>query len=408
MSDAQPPKLESMSIQGLLALSHDILRGKDIGEILDGLPGLIRSAIPSKGCVLSLLDEETRTLHVYETDGMLTDETQPRNVKVGEDFLGLIASRREARMLNRATSEKNVTRFIPAHGKRAESLLGAPVLCKDKLYGALMLVDSENGAFTLHDVDTLQLFCEIIATAFQNMDQAEADRERERLARVGGALAEILHDIKNPLTAARGFADLLSKQDGKNGMFARQVLLNIDNLLAMLQDCLDYSRGHAIVNKQPVNANEYLGKFTASIAPLLELNAITLDTDFQTDLTVPLDPAKFSRALYNLATNSIKFMRADQRELSLRSRTLGGGIQIEFSDTGAGIARENQKKLFSPYFSTDQVTGTGLGLVSVKSIIDAHGGAINFCSFKDQGTTFQITLPLAPNTGPDNAKDSST
>jgi two-component system sensor histidine kinase HydH len=110
-----------------------------------------------------------------------------------------------------------------------------------------------------------------------------------------------------------------------------------------------------------------------------------------------LDPDRISQVLLNLYLNAIESMPAGGLlRVTLSSRTENKALEIEVSDTGCGISREDLSRIFDPYFTTKS-SGTGLGLAIAHNIIEALGGQINVQSRMGQGTTFRITLPISKN-----------
>ncbi|MGA7880864.1 MAG: ATP-binding protein, partial [Terrimicrobiaceae bacterium] len=112
-------------------------------------------------------------------------------------------------------------------------------------------------------------------------------------------------------------------------------------------------------------------------------------------LTLPplkVDREYFRQTLLNLILNSLQAM-PEGGTLTLAANTPNGNMLISVTDTGIGIAPENQTRIFEPYFTT-KPKGSGLGLAIARRIIEAHGGTITVFSETDQGCCFQICLPL--------------
>jgi signal transduction histidine kinase len=107
--------------------------------------------------------------------------------------------------------------------------------------------------------------------------------------------------------------------------------------------------------------------------------------------TIRVDPEQLGRALQNLILNAIDAMPAGGT-LTIRTRRVARGVRLEVADTGQGLLEEEQKRLFTPYYTTKQ-HGTGLGLAIVQSVIADHRGKIWVESERGRGTTFYIELP---------------
>jgi two-component system NtrC family sensor kinase len=113
--------------------------------------------------------------------------------------------------------------------------------------------------------------------------------------------------------------------------------------------------------------------------------------------TLQADPAQLMQVFVNLLNNAADAMPEGGTITVATRLEAGRSVRIEITDTGRGIPEENLSKLFTPFFTTKPVgKGTGLGLSIVYGIIKMHRGQIGVKSRVGQGTTFQITLPLAP------------
>ena len=106
---------------------------------------------------------------------------------------------------------------------------------------------------------------------------------------------------------------------------------------------------------------------------------------------ISADPDLLHRALSNLVLNAVDAL-PEGGEITVRTRSLGGSVELLVSDTGTGLTQEECARLFTPYYTTKQ-HGTGLGLAIVQSVVSDHGGKISVESTKEHGTTFRIELP---------------
>jgi signal transduction histidine kinase len=109
---------------------------------------------------------------------------------------------------------------------------------------------------------------------------------------------------------------------------------------------------------------------------------------------IEADPDLLQRALQNLVLNALDAMPAGGT-LTVRTAAREDGVRLEVSDTGSGLSAEECERLFTPYYTTKR-HGTGLGLAIVQSVVSDHGGTITVSSEAGRGTTFQIDLPLWP------------
>jgi signal transduction histidine kinase len=148
--------------------------------------------------------------------------------------------------------------------------------------------------------------------------------------------------------------------------------------------------------RQPTQVNEVVRSVLRVFhAQLQEKNQISVHTELAEALPeISADPDLLHRALQNLVLNAIDAM-PQGGELTIRTATVGGRIEISVSDTGSCLTPEECGRLFTPYYTTKQ-HGTGLGLAIVQSVVSDHGGKISVESTKEKGTTFRIELPREP------------
>ena len=226
----------------------------------------------------------------------------------------------------------------------------------------------------------------------------EVDRYAE-IARLAGGLA---HEIKNPLSTIRLNIELLAEDleeiDAPQG---RRALLKIDvvkresrRLEELLNDFLNFACAHRL-ELQPSDANHAVREVIELFRPLATESKIGVIEFLTSDLpSVLLDRRSFHRALFNLVLNAQQAMPGGG-ELVLRTRSSGNEIAIDLIDTGCGMDTETLEHLFDAFFSTKK-GGSGLGLATVRKIIEAHNGRIAVQSEPNYGTQFTIVLPCLP------------
>jgi signal transduction histidine kinase/DNA-binding response OmpR family regulator len=226
-------------------------------------------------------------------------------------------------------------------------------------------------------------------------------------------LAKISHDIRTPLNAILGAADLLSQtqlsfdQSEYVHMFQR----NCSRLLALINDFLDFSRieaGAVHMEKAPFRIREIVDDTAATFRDAAARKGILLGVDI--DPQAPEwqigDSLRIQQVLVNLLSNALKFTaagRVDVRVKVLKGAGSGAGsnaqrLRCEVLDTGPGIALENQDKIFMKFVQLPHQTagprGTGLGLAICRDLVELMGGEIGVSSPADGGSMFHFNLPL--------------
>lgn len=224
----------------------------------------------------------------------------------------------------------------------------------------------------------------------------EAVKRKEKLAAIGGLAAGVAHEIRNPLSSIKGMASFFRNKfpDGSDGSEAASVMIKeVDRLNRVISELLEFARPSKM-NLKPSDINTVLDHSVRLIRQDADLKNIKVELKTENNLPdVMIDPDRFTQCLLNLYLNSIQSM-ATGGKLSVSSRYIEDQyVEINVSDSGAGIPLKNLNHIFDPYFTT-RSTGTGLGLAIVHKIIEAHDGKITVHSESNKGTIFTIQTPI--------------
>jgi len=225
-----------------------------------------------------------------------------------------------------------------------------------------------------------------------------------KLSAVEQRARETAHELNNLATILYGYIDLMLLKEGLPS--------DLEKDLKAIQSI---GKKATIIARQLLNLNQLQeGKKTITeLAPLIretlqivskELSKQGIQTEIihHQDTTLLLDPTQISQVILNLCINAQQAMaEAPRKVLRIETGQDTGFAFLKISDTGCGISKENQDKIFQPLFTTKGATssgekgsGTGLGLTVVKKIIEDHGGSIKVQSRVGEGTIFIIYLPL--------------
>jgi len=224
-----------------------------------------------------------------------------------------------------------------------------------------------------------------------------------KLAHLGHLSAWLAHEIKQPLTAINAWLWTLQKRVKKEmpeHMGTEAIRKEINRLDQIVKDFLRFTQP-AAPKLVHMKAEPILREVLELVGPQLEHRGIRLSLDSRVDASFAADPQQLKQVLINLITNAAESIEnvgtitvRTRRDYAPLNGRAADAILIEVEDTGSGIAPDVQERLFDPFFSTKE-EGTGLGLPISRKIIDAHGGALEFKTALDEGTTFRIVLPLA-------------
>ncbi|GIW73100.1 MAG: hypothetical protein KatS3mg102_2642 [Planctomycetota bacterium] len=222
-------------------------------------------------------------------------------------------------------------------------------------------------------------------------------RESERLATIGELAARIAHEVRNPLAGIAGAVQLMGRglpRGDPRRATVREILQQIRRLDGFIQDLLLYARP-VRVRRAAVSAHELFERAMAVLRehPAFSHIAVELD-DEAPEQPLFVDAGQCVAALQNLLLNAAQAQAAQEagRIVVRRLRTPQGGDRLVVEDEGPGLDEQAQARLFEPFQSTRE-RGTGLGLSTVKKIVEAHGGTIGGENREHGGARFTIELP---------------
>ena len=295
-----------------------------------------------------------------------------------------------------------------------------PLRIGTRVIGALDIQSTEVNAFTQDDIAILQLLTDQIAVGIDNarsyaiaQQAVEEMREVDRLK--SQFLANMSHELRTPLNSIIGFARVILKGiDGPVTELQQQDLTAIFNsgqhLLGLINDILDFSRieaGKMDLTFDEVNISELITSVMSTASGLIKDKPIELKKDIAADLPpVKADAMRIRQVMINLLSNAAKF--TEEGDITVKASVEHSArkpvVMITVSDTGPGIAQEDQSKLFQAFSQVDasltrKVGGSGLGLSICQHLVQMHNGQIGVHSTPGKGSTFYFTIPIYERTG---------
>ncbi|WP_119422857.1 PAS domain S-box protein [Desertibaculum subflavum] len=224
--------------------------------------------------------------------------------------------------------------------------------------------------------------------------------KRERLSALGQLTATVAHELRNPLSAIRNTLFSTRELAAAKGVALDRPIgrmeRSIERCNRIIADLLDFSRAREL----HCETHGFDGWLDGVVHDQVLPAGVELTLVLQAaGAAVSLDSDRLRRVVINLIDNAAQAMTDPQspsaeKRLTLQTRALEGGIELLVADTGPGIAPENLERIFEPLFSTKSF-GTGLGLPTVRQIVEQHGGTIHIESEVGCGTRIRVRLPLA-------------
>jgi signal transduction histidine kinase len=230
--------------------------------------------------------------------------------------------------------------------------------------------------------------------------------QKERLASLGQASAEFVHDLGNPLTIVWGYVQLLAKKleqsekenaskasSSKELQIIEQNVRLCRELLTMWQS---YGSEEAAPHK-PISICGIVREVVKGVSPMAVQNGVELKGNMCDDpCTLPGNSVQMTRAIQNVIINAVQAASENKGRVTVTCVRKEFYVDVRVEDTGPGIGPEQLAKIFDPYFTTKQgKSGTGLGLYITKKVVEDHNGSIKVDSTPAMGTNFTIRLPLS-------------
>lgn len=381
--------------QRLAEISRELASTVDLTALLNRIVQAAANLSNAEAASILLYEESKKQLYFQSTTNL--DEPFMRGLIVPVDgsIAGWIVNNRQPIIILDA---QNDPRHFAKIGKMTNitttSLLGVPLIAKDKVVGALEAINKRVGDFSLEDQDVLMDLGAQAAVAIENA----------RLFQQSDLIAELIHELRTPLGSLRTAAHILKNRDVSDDQ--RQKITQILNdetsrLIEMTSAYLDLAR----LESGRIEFNSQIFDLRALLEECISLMDTRMqESHLEMNLLIPeklpplkADRDKLKQVILNLLSNAIKYNCPDG-EIKLSVEALINELVISISDTGRGIREADLVHLFEKFYRAQPTeklaTGTGLGLAISKQIVEAHGGKIEVQSQVGVGTTFLVHLPL--------------
>jgi signal transduction histidine kinase len=221
-------------------------------------------------------------------------------------------------------------------------------------------------------------------------------------------LANMSHELRTPLNAIIGFSQVLREQmfgevNEKQAEYLDDIISSGNHLLSLINDVLDLSKveaGQVELDVGPFSVQEALDRGVVMVRERATKDGVqvALTADPYIDV-IEGDERRIRQVIFNLLSNAVKFTPAGGA-VDVAAAQVDGDVRVSVTDTGPGIAPDNQERIFDEFQQTEagieRREGTGLGLALSKRLVELHGGRIWVKSKLGKGSTFVFTLPGRP------------
>jgi GAF domain-containing protein len=387
----------------------------DLEAVLSTIASRATQLAGMDGGVIHEYDEARGEFHLLTTHNLpdeLADALRAAPIPKGEGAVGRMAATREPVQIGDIADgsyRSRIRAILIRHGYR--SVLAVPLLREDHLLGGLVVIRKRPGDFAPGVIELMQTFATQSALAIQNARLFREIEVKGRQLEVASQhksefLANMSHELRTPLNAILGFSEVLAERmfgeiNEKQAEYLADILESGRHLLSLINDILDLSKIEA--GRMELEPSEFdlpgaIENTLILVRERAQRRGITLGRAVDERLgTIRADERKVKQVLLNLLSNALKFTPEGGR-IDVRAGVQDGHAQISVTDTGVGIAPEDQATVFEEFrqvgSSAKKVEGTGLGLAISRKFVELHGGTIGVESKVGTGSTFTFTLPL--------------
>lgn len=410
----QAARRRNDELSALIEINRVVTSSLELDEVLEATIQGIREILHVEAGSLVMVDEETGELVFRKTFSPERGWIAGRTIQPGEGIVGYVAESGSSKLVNDVERDPHFLAEVDEEtGFTSREILCVPLRVRDRVLGAIEVINKLGGKFTEQDLELLQAMAASVAVAVDNAnlyreladfaDELERSQaqlvQAEKMAAIGRLAASVAHEINNPLQAIHNSLHLSLHErlgEGKRLQYLTMAQAEVQRLIEIVQRMLDFyrpSRGGVM----PTEVNDILENVLALAQKRLQHGDIRVYTDLKSDLPqIPMVSDQISQVVLNIVINAIDAMPSGG-ELWLETGLSEDGewVLVSFRDTGPGMSADQMANLFEPFYTTKS-DGTGLGLAISYGIIERHGGEIEVLNPPGKGAMFVVRLPVHP------------
>jgi signal transduction histidine kinase len=405
-------------LETLERIDFELNRSLDLGKVAEITVRYALSASGAVAGVLGIVNAETPHLEIVFKCGYGEDEfPEGAEGSIWPLDRGIVKRVMRTRQADLVPDVRIDPDYVPSL-RGGLSQIVVPMMSGNVINALLVLETNKEPRLRLADMPFLQRLAEHASIAIANA-QLVTELERANQSK-SEFVSFVAHELKNPLTSMRGFADLLiSGAPGALNDFQKDFITRIRSgaermttLVSDLNDVTQLETNKMSIKLVPTDFREVIDETLRPFEKQLADKRQTLQLNIPDDLPkVMADRDRMIQVLINLVSNAHKYTPEDGQIMidcavethrrDSKGRQMPPVVHVSVRDTGIGMSPEDLKKLFTPYFRSDNPLtrlqpGTGLGLTLTRNLIVRHNGEIWVESELNVGTTFHFTLPVAP------------
>ena len=381
-------------LERLIEISRSLNSTLNLRPLLQRIVVAAHELTDAEACSILLLDRKSGQLHFEAATNL--PGVRSIIVPMEGSIAGWVVQTGKHLVVSDARKDpRSYRKADEQSGATTRSILAVPLIARGNVIGVLEAINKEGGVeFTEEDVELLTVLGNQAAVAVQNA----------LLFQQSDLIAEIVHEMRTPLTSIIAYTDLMQRPDTtvpQCSQFADVVRGEAERINEMTNNFLDLARlesGRASLARDPVDLSTVIHMAVNVLRPQADAKQIILLVDAAATLpSVMGDAQRLHQVLLNLLSNAIKYCRQGDT-VTVTARCEEDHLNISVADTGPGIPADALPNIFERFYRVpgmeDRVLGTGLGLTIARQIVEAHGGEICVESEEGHGATFTFTLPV--------------
>jgi signal transduction histidine kinase len=387
----------------VIEISRDLASTLDLNTLLDGIVRAAADVTRAEAASILLYDDTARQLYFQVATNI--DEPTMRGliIPLDKSIAGWIVTNRQSVRIDDAhKDDRFFSEVEQSIGYSTRSLLGIPLITKNKVVGVLEVINKKKGRFTDPDESMLTVIGAQAAVAIENA----------RLFQQSDLIAEFVHELRTPLASLSTATYLLLRPEMSREQ-RDQIVNNIHNetlrLNSLASSFLDLARlesGRVQFRKARFSAADLIYECRDVMMSKAQESNVQIRVDIPEDMPLmEADRDKIKQVLLNLLSNAIKYNRSNG-SVMITGTFDPSDIAVTIQDTGVGIPDESLPHLFEKFYRVREhegkTGGTGLGLSISKQIIQGHNGRVEVKSKMGVGTSFTIYIPRSMKTIPRN------
>lgn len=395
-------RLKVRLFEGLASVSRAINSALSLEDAFSVITREACVLMGARMCSVLLLDETGEWLDSRASYGAGKAYLSKPRLSAAESLLGIVVRRKKPVQVENVLTSNLYQNVEVARQENLVSLLAVPLLFGGEAIGTLSVYTGKPYSFSNEEIRILSALAELAAIAIQKarlyervVDMEEQLRRNEKLSALGLLAAEVAHEIRNPLTVIKMLyhsLDLRFAEPDPRAKDAELIGQKIEQLNRIVERILEFART-AEPQMAPVDLNRLVGELGLLVRHKLKHQGVEWVVEPQPDLPpVRGDAAQLEQAFLNLVLNAAEAMPGGGT-LTVTTSATGEQVAVGFRDTGPGMSEEQRRKAFNSLLHTSKTKGTGLGLVIVARIAEAHGGEVKIKSRLGHGTTVSFILP---------------